>query len=172
MNAKKKGSKGERMAVAFFREFTGMDFARTPGSGGLRWKKADNISGDIVCVEKNYIFPFGIEVKFYADLKFNHLLYNQKSKIRKFWEQCKTDADRAEKIPMLLMRYNGLPKNFFFVVMQKKFFKDLDIKFPKPHLVFNDFLILMTTEGLKKISWPIIEKEATRQLLGHGKKST
>lgn len=168
INGKKKGNKGERMAVAFFKEYTGLDFARTPQSGGLRWGKSENIAGDIVCVEKNYIFPFGVEVKSYNDLKFNHLLYLDKSRIQEFWEQAKADSKRAEKLPMLLMRYNGLPKNFFFVVMRKKFFDKLG-EIPTPHFVFNNFLVITTTDGLKKISWPIVEKEATRQLLGHGK---
>lgn len=168
INGKKKGAKGERMAIEFLRSFTKMDFARTPASGGLRWGKAENIAGDIVCIEKNYIFPFGIEVKFVKELKFNHLLYLGESQIREFWEQCTRDCKRAEKIPMLLMRYNGLPKDFFFVVMRTKFFQELG-EMPKPHFVFNNFLTITTTRGLEKISWPPIEKLATRQLLGHGK---
>lgn len=121
MNSKKKGNKTERQVAHLFKEWSGWEFSRVPQSGGLRWKKADNISGDIVCSEPNKNCWFSIEVKGYKDINFAHLLYDVDSDIEKFWEQAKSDAKRAQKVPMLWMRYNGLPKDFFFVVMDKRF---------------------------------------------------
>lgn len=151
------------MAVEFMKEWADMDFRRTPGSGGLRGHVSDYTEGDIVCVKKNYIFPLCLEVKFYEELNFNHLLYDVNSKITDFWKQTVESAKRAEKIPMLLMRYNGLPKNFFFVAMTYKFHKALEVHFPK-QLVYSRRITITTTECLRKVPYPVLEKIAKQSL--------
>jgi len=163
INARSKGRRGEMMAVDFMKEWTGMDFRRTPGSGGLRGHVADYTEGDIVCVKKNYIFPICLEVKFYEDLNFNHLLYDVNSKIRDFWRQTLDSARRAEKVPMLLMRYNGLPKNFFFVVLPVSFVRELGVSV-KPALTYNQNFIITNTIQVLKWDWHEVDKISKKLL--------
>src|SRR5687768_14412470 len=120
INSRAKGSRNERDLCKVLKVWTGYDFARTPSSGGLRWKKTDNITGDIVCCEEGVKFLFTIECKSYKGINFEHLLYSKNAKIREFWKQAKDDSDRSKKLPLLFMRYNGLPKNFHFVVLEYK----------------------------------------------------
>lgn len=166
MNQKKKGNKNERVVANWWKEYTGREFQRTPSSGGLRWKKADNIAGDIVCSEPNYIFPFSIEVKAHKVINFAHLLYDVNSDIDQFWEQAKDDAKRAKKIPMLFMRYNRLPEGFYFIVWDRKFAKSLYAKigkYPKPYMVVGK-LFITTTDALKKIKYESLHKLGMRCL--------
>lgn len=163
MNARRKGAKGERMAAEFLKEWTGMDFKRTPGSGGLRGHVSDYTEGDIVCVKKNYIFPLCIEVKFYEELNFNHLLYDVNSKIKSFWKQARESAKRAEKIPILLMRYNNMPRGMFFVIISNRFKVLLGKEF-EPQLIYNNRLVITTTIALKTVQWSWVDRVAKKSL--------
>lgn len=128
-NGKKKGNKAERIAAKWFKTWTGLDFQRVPQSGGLRWQKADNISGDIICADydENREFPFSIEVKSYKNINFEHFIIGMKSdKILSFWRQAEADAERADKIPLLFMRYNGMERDTFFVVCELRVFRKLN----------------------------------------------
>lgn len=139
INSRTKGCKAERKAAKLFADWTGKDFARTPSSGGLQWKSS-NSKGDIVSTTEGHYFPFCIEVKNYKEINFEHLMYSKNPKILEFWKQCCDDAIRANKTPILLMRYNGLPSNFFFVVVSTIFYysvlnqNDYELK---PRMVFQ-----------------------------------
>lgn len=163
INRRSKGRRGEMMAVQFMKDWTGMDFRRTPGSGGLRGHVSDYTEGDIVCVKKNYIFPLCIEVKFYEELNFNHLLYDVNSKIKDFWRQTMESAKRAEKVPILLMRYNGLPSNFFFVVLPLSFVRELKVTI-KPSLTYNQNFVITNTKQLLKWDWYEVDKVSKKLL--------
>lgn len=120
VNSKSKGGRFERTISKWFTEWTGYEFNRVPASGGLRWKDAENISSDVACTDKKHSrkFRFSIECKSYQDLNFEHILLEKKScKILKFWKQARTDADRAKKFPMLIMKYNGMSKGEAFVIL-------------------------------------------------------
>lgn len=124
-NGKKKGSKNERDLSKWFQDWSGLEFSRVPASGGLRWQKKDDISGDIICTDprKSRRFPFSIEAKFYKDINFEHLILgNKKQKIIDFWEQAKEDGVRSKRIPLLFMRYNGMKKNCWFTIMHKSIY--------------------------------------------------
>lgn len=126
INSKKKGSKNERSLCKWFQRWSGYEFSRTPSSGGLRWKKTDNISSDIVCSDPDHSrrFCFSVETKDYKDINFEHLLLNKKScKILDFISQVNYDSLRAQKIPMLFMRYNGMSKDEYFVLISYDFWK-------------------------------------------------
>lgn len=128
INSKKKGSRNERNLSKLFQSWTGYEFARTPSSGGLRWKKSDNVVGDIVCSDQDHsrIFPFSVETKFHDDINFSHLLLgNTRVEIQRFWEQTLSDSVRSEKIPLLLMRYNGMPSDMYFAVTNNSLFRRL-----------------------------------------------
>lgn len=133
MNSKKKGNKGERVLCKWWTQWTNMEFSRVPASGGLRWKSTHATSGDIICTERPHDrrFLFSIESKNYKDINFEHLILgNKKVKILEFWEQTKEDASRANKIPILFMRYNGMPKNIYFVIVSINLWREI--------LIFKD----------------------------------
>lgn len=171
INSRRKGKGGEKQCINFLRSWTKMDFASTPSSGGLRWGKAENVAGDVICIQKNYIFPIAIEVKFVKDINFEHLLYHKASKkekrlvsrIEEFWMQCRRDARRAEKAPMLMMRYNGMPKDFFFIVMGQKLYRHIvgtTNKMIKPYLNYSKGVVITTSLALSKVDFKKVEQAA------------
>lgn len=121
MSSRSKGNRNERRACELLTKWAKRKFARTPSSGGLRWKTT-NTKGDVVCIKEGHYFPFCVEVKAHKEINFSHLLYDVDSKIMEFWDQCVGDAKKANKIPMLLMRYNGLPADLFFLGIPTDFY--------------------------------------------------
>lgn len=125
VNSKSKGGRFERAISKWFTNWTGFEFNRVPASGGLRWKNAENITSDVACTDSKHSrkFRLSIECKSYQDLRFEHILLEKKScKILKFWEQARSDAKRANKFPILIMKYNGMPKGEAFVVMGRELY--------------------------------------------------
>lgn len=172
INSRKKGSRGEKLAIEFLTEWTGLKYVRVPQSGGLRWKNTTNSVGDIICDEPNYIFPMTIEAKFYEDINFEHLLYNPANKERKmarikeFWFQARADARRGKKVPMLMMRYNNLPRGLFFVVFSHTTWEYLyhsKIR-PKPFMNFDNKIVITHTQALLEIDWAQFEVVMMRRL--------
>lgn len=126
INSKKKGNSFELVAAKFLRNWTGEDFQRTPGSGGLRWLEAARIAGDVVS-PVNSEFPFVVECKSYKDFELKVNL-RKDSKIYTFWAQVKADSERAGKEPILFCRRNGMPEREFYVFVREKvwvIFRDL-----------------------------------------------
>jgi Holliday junction resolvase len=124
-NSKQKGNKGEREVAKWWEAWTGMEFARIPSSGGLRWHSTHNTVGDIMCTHEIHSrrFQFTIECKNYKDINFEHLILgNKKVKILEFWQQTQDDAVRGDKVPILFMRYNGMPKGVYFVIVSTNLF--------------------------------------------------
>lgn len=139
INSRSKGAKNERKIAALFSTWTKRKFAKTPASGGLNWKSSFS-KGDIVCTVEGHYFPFCIEAKFYDKIDFSHLLTPgiKNCDILKFWEQCSRDAKICKKVPLLFMRYNGLPADFYFVVMDVLFYAYMQEHFkPEVTLVFE-----------------------------------
>lgn len=126
-NSRTKGSRNERNVAKLMTDWTGYEFARTPQSGGLHWKK-QYTSGDIVCIDEKHgsRFPFSIECKFHENFDLLHLIDDtigkKSKKIIIFWDQTETDAKRVNKIPLLFMRRNGMKTGMQFVVMPTNFF--------------------------------------------------
>lgn len=118
MNSRNKGNRAERGVAELLSNWVGKKFSRTPSSGGLQWKK-DNVKGDITSTEEGFYFPFCIEVKFHKKIDFSHLITPglKNIDILDFWHQCCRDAELCNKIPLLFMRYNGLPRDFWFTVI-------------------------------------------------------
>lgn len=143
INSRKKGNKNERALAKLLETWTNKKFARTPSSGGLNWKNT-MAKGDIVCTTEGHYFPFCVEAKSYNDINFQHLLYTEKATILKFWEQCKRDAEGANKVPLLFMRTNGISKDLHFVVMANSDFKVLI----KEHLEKNSAYMYVNNHKL------------------------
>lgn len=86
----------------------------------------------------------------------------------KFWEQASKDAKRANKVPILCMRYNSMPSEEFFFVVGKKlssvFYKPL---FDKAPIMVIDvpkigeiLYVFMASDILKNISYKLVHKQA------------
>lgn len=148
-NSKNKGNRFERAICKFFKEWSGYEFSRVPQSGGLRWKKADNITSDVICTDDKHgrRFPFSIECKFHKEIKFEDILLDNKSKILEFWEQASGDAHRAKKIPLLIMRYNNMPSGDGFLVVDGDFYRKL-VNDKAIALAWTRFTIVTETQSL------------------------
>lgn len=166
INSKKKGNKFERIVAKFWSTWTGYEFNRTPQSGGLHWKNSENVVSDIVCTDPLHSrrFLFSIEAKCHKDINFEHLLLNVKSKIREFWKQASEDSKRVNKIPILMMRYNGMPKDESFFVVNENL-GNLLLKFElKSDYIFvnsiqNDNLfIFLSSDILKNVDYKRLYK--------------
>lgn len=147
INSRRKGSKSERAVSKLFQSWTGYEFARTPSSGGMQWKNRSQVSGDIVCTDAIHAsrFGFSVETKFHKEINFEHLIMGTKSSnINSFWNQAKRDADRANKIPMLLMRYNMMPRDMHFLCLPQPFFLKI-----KEHLILDHEYLIYS--GLDRI---------------------
>lgn len=165
INSRTKGNKAERSVAKLMQQWTKKNFARTPSSGGLQWSNT-NAKGDIVCTTEGHYFPFCIEVKSYSEIHFEHLLIPNKKqvKILDFWAQCLRDANLAKKLPLLFMRYNALPKDFYFVVMSKDILELFGIS-PKRALVINHVnLVVFTSPELIALNYKDIKQKAKKVL--------
>jgi hypothetical protein len=128
VNSKRKGSKNERAIAKQFAQWTGLEFSRTPSSGGLRWSRQDDTVGDIVCTDKKkQYFRFCVEAKFHEDINFNSLIGTNKSDIIKFWIQSLEEGKRSGKVPLLFMRYNLMKKGVHFLGMPINFMMALQV---------------------------------------------
>jgi Holliday junction resolvase len=146
INSRDKGNRAERFVAQLFKNWTGKDFARTPSSGGLSWKSS-NSKGDIVCTTEGHYFPFCLEIKHHNKVDFNEILVPSKKspKILQFWAQCTRDAGLAKKAPILFFRYNNLPKDFFFVVIDRSVYS-LILK-EQASTGFNEDMFLVKSQG-------------------------
>lgn len=174
INSRSKGNTNERRLAALFATWTKRTFARVPSSGGLSWKTA-NAKGDIICTKEGHYFPFCIEAKNYKEINFQHLLYLDNAKILEFWAQCTRDAKIANKIPILTMRYNGMPKDLHFVVIPNDFALKLingELIDPKNYMRFiskNHKLMIYTSTDFFQTDYSKV-KTLAKQYLGYGKK--
>lgn len=171
INSRSKGKRGEKKARLVLEKWTGMEFAGVPASGGLRWAKADHITGDIICTDPLHRFDFSIEVKNYRGINFEHLLMPQVKSIitDEFWPQCIDDSNRGLKIPLLMMRYDGIkPGDFFFIATSFEYFKILkpvlNLKFPylkvgKLVIMNSNILLQSDYKKVKKKTEKIIQSK-------------
>ena len=167
INSRKKGANAERKVAALMQKWSGREFSRTPASGGLRWKTS-NVIGDIVCTEERHFFPFSIEVKVRKEINFEHLLYIDKSDILKFWNQALRDAKRGNKLPLLFMRYNGMPSDLWFVLIQIKVYRKLKKYFDTsfPLMMLSKKFVIMNSNTLLKGNYKKIRKKVIKIIDG------
>ena len=167
INGKRKGNKSERELAKWWQGWSGIEFSRVPQSGGLRWQKTDDIAGDIIPTDKKGTrrFPFSIESKSYKDLRFEHIILGNKNvKILEFWEQAKSDALRSIKYPILFLRYNGMKKSTWFVMLRYEEFKfnsNIDkIEYPYFDLyIEKERVIIMNSNDLLKTDYQTFIKK-------------
>lgn len=162
VNGKRKGNKNERNLCKWWTNWSGLEFSRVPASGGLRWQKKDDISGDVICTDTRHSrrFPFSIEAKAYKDIRFEHLVLGNKNvKLIEFWEQAKEDARRSKKVPILFMRYNGMPSSTWFTIIPLNVYKQFKLKmgvtkYPVIKITLQDEeIVLMNSEDLSNVDY-------------------
>ena len=182
MNSRSKGNRNERRAAELITLWTGRKFSKTPASGGLQWKKSFS-KGDIVCTKEGHFFPFCVEVKAHREINFSELLMTGKVgvKILEFWQQCKRDAAACCKVPMLMMRYDRMPSDMFFLAFPNKFYEYLYTSFiatnPFPtNLLFyrskhNNFVVMDSRQFFKIVPYKQF-KYFTKLYLKNAKEKT
>lgn len=114
VNSKVKGNKNEVEVAKALSKWTGVPFRRTPASGAihvpLHW-----LSGDVFCAADGFDFPFNVETKHYRKTTENL--------VRKWWAQTCRDAERVNKIPMLIYRENGWDKGQWVIILEVSRYK-------------------------------------------------
>lgn len=170
MNSKNKGSRFERKIGAWFTKWTGYKFERNRAGSGA-WHSNKDSTSDLTCTDERHAHrcKISIECKNYKEIKFEHLLLGNKGcDILKFWEQASKDAKRANKVPILCMRYNSMPsEEFFFVVgkdLSSVFYKPL---FDKANIMVIDvpkigeiLYVFMASDILKNVNYKLVHKQA------------
>lgn len=164
INSKNKGSRFERKIGAWFTKWTGFKFERNRAGSGA-WHSNKDATSDLTCTDERHAHrcKISIECKNYKDIKFEHVLLGNKScDILKFWEQATKDAKRANKVPILCMRYNSMPsEEFFFVVdyrlesiISQYITKSMYIQVPG-----NTLMVFMASEVLN-VPYKLVHKQA------------
>ena len=125
-------------------------FFRSASSGAMatqRFKKGKKTSGqqgDITSTDIEgirFINKFSIELKSYKDFSLDFLVYKNKSLIHDWWEQCKGDAERDDKSPLLIIKKN---KKKEIIPVEAKYQEKISAKDIKGTLAF------MESHNLKK----------------------
>lgn len=168
-NSKRKGSKFELKVSKWFTEFSGYKFQRVPYSGANHQNR--DLASDIMCSDERHAHrcKISIECKSYQDIRFEHILLGNKGcKIVQFWKQASSDAQRAKKIPILVMRYNSMPSTEFFFIVDERLIKPLTKKSLSHTMVITSpdtptLYVFMASEVLKNVSYKDIHKEAKVQ---------
>lgn len=112
MNSKQKGNNFERKVAKILTEKLGMEFNRTPSSGGLRWASDNNVYGDIVTPDD---FPFIIECKNRENWSFDQLMKGECKEFDSWAEQVEGDCDRFQNntleyaYPLIIFTKNRMP---------------------------------------------------------------
>lgn len=169
VNARRKGAKNEKAAAKVIAKWTKKKFNRAPTNNFIHQRNADNSKGDIICITEGHYFPFCIELKSYDKIDFSHLLVPgiKNVQILDFWEQVINDAVRCCKAPLLMMRYNGLPKDFWFLAMPNSYYQGLPHafkdKYIKKHLIFGDKdkdlrIVIVSSQDFFKLNYKEIKK--------------
>lgn len=184
INSRTKGSRNERSVADVMKQWTGYEFARTPQSGGLHWKKK-NTTGDVICIDEKHglRFPLTIECKAHHDLDFSYMLDGtigkKTNKIIRFWDQALRESEEVNKIPMLTIRRNGMPKDTHFIVFQSFFInplleKNMGIIFEYGVMTYtnrstNLKLTIMNSRDLVKLDYTSFYKYS-KKFLRNGKR--
>lgn len=177
VNSKQKGNRGEREVVQLLREWWGDEsFQRNLESGAtstlLSYRNAPEhviaaLSGDIMTPAN---FMFSVESKNYESVDLFAILRNPgKSDVESWWGQCKNDAERAKKQPMLFFKYKRGP--WFVCIsfeLMEKIQASLGIK-ALPFISVNDeFSILMWKEFSELVDKEIIDVIMTGRGIAYG----
>jgi len=130
INQKQKGNNNERETAKYLSVWLGVEFVRTPSSGGRRLANNSMFVGDVVCGDETYQFPCVVETKHYETivLKPNKEgMLSPKNKVFGWFKQAFDDANRVSKMPILFCRENGMPKATWYVFMPSNVASELGL---------------------------------------------
>lgn len=166
INSKRKGDNNERDLAKYLSKWTGYQFERVPSSGGLAWKDSVQTVGDVVCTTPNSRVPFTFETKALKKLGLNSPILRSNSCVFKHWVQCEREGIQANRIPLFIVRENGMPKKTWWVFMDYSLFVLLDkIGFVlQPHFSgqqqdYNFDLVGVHSDDFKTIDYRKLEHE-------------
>lgn len=147
INSKRKGNENELVVCSVLQQWTlGEEFVRVPASGGLRWKNLVNICGDVIPTNHKFNFIFSTETKHRKDIKLGegefHIRYT--SALAKAWYQCKRDSIRINKIPMMMLRENGMPAGTFMVFFEE----DVTLVLRSMNMLHCMYVSITTPDGI------------------------
>lgn len=119
INSKKKGNGNERNACKSMREWVGQKFCRVPQSGAIRRVNVEGVVADIMpdTTDESFVWSYVVETKALKKLTVPRILPNN-AKLFTIWNQCITDARRAVKIPIALLRSNGMSAGEYYLVLE------------------------------------------------------
>lgn len=157
INARSKGSTFERKIAQEVSVWTGIEFKRTPMSGG--WAK----TGDITPKEPKEMvkFPFNLELKNQESWSWGLLFQKGVDRKRKkklikgklmgpvkdWWLQAKGDAKKSKRIPILIFTRNGEHE---YCMIRNSLFQQLNLEEQlKTYIVRGPFRIFLWKELLK-----------------------
>lgn len=141
-------------------------FWRSAMSGGratVAWTKKDKTvksSGDITATDAaGYLFTaaFSVECKSYKDYTLDALIFNRKGGLPEFWRQCRRDANRSMKQPLLIVKKNNYQE---IVCVSATGMKMLGIDMSMIKAIFPavDMHILLLSDLIEQIE-PILVEE-------------
>lgn len=165
MNSKRKGNRFERNVSKWFTNWTGYKFERVPMSGA--WHSNRDATSDIACVDEKHAHrcKISVECKSYKDIKFEHVILGNKTcDIVKFWDQANRDSQRSKKVPILCMRYNSMPREEFFFVVDKCLGEIINKTYNLPHYIVlstGDFILyVFKASEIVNTSYKYLHKQA------------
>ena len=103
--SRRKGANFERKIAKALTEALGVEFRRTPLSGG--WADSSQVAGDIVPIE-NFDFPFSLECKNVEGWTLESLFNGDDAWLKTWWEQCVNETPEG-KTPLLIFTKNYAP---------------------------------------------------------------
>lgn len=158
INQKVKGNKNEGVLAKLLTGFTGVEFTRTPSSGGRRFKNAKNFCGDVVCCDDDYNFAFCVETKHWKDILVEPVL-RKNSLVYSIWKQAAADAKRARRIPILFLRENNMPKKQYWIFVERKVALHFEIEFNihGENIVGVSSTVFLSTNYTKDLNDNILE---------------
>lgn len=104
-NSKRKGNAYELKLAKELGDHWGSVFNRTPGSGAYRGAREDEMVGDIVTDPADR-YPFVIEAKNREGGWTLESIVLDRHDIKNWWQQVVEDAERVDKIPLLIFTRN------------------------------------------------------------------
>jgi hypothetical protein len=119
INQKLKGNRNEVFISKIITTWAGVEFARTPSSGGYRWQNMNQVVGDVLSTDFSFDFPFTVETKDLTNLHITKQL-RKNSFIYTIWQQVLRDSARVTRHPLLLLRKTGeRPRDKYTIFLEK-----------------------------------------------------
>ena len=150
-DSRSKGARFENTVAKMLGDAYSLNLRRTPQSGG--WSRgAEEVAGDLVCVDKEYDLQYCVECKKQEGWNMDSLLGYDHIWFDNWWRQCKSATPNG-KDPLLVFSRNYAP-----VYAASNY--DVMLGYPYPRLlteVDGEMIIVCQLEDF--LEWDIAEYE-------------